>query len=218
VATATEELSSSVAEIGRQVAQSTQIAKAAVDEAQQADAIMRSLAEAASRIGEIVSLINDIASQTNLLALNATIEAARAGEAGKGFAVVAGEVKHLATQTGKATEEISQQIGAVQAETERAAHAIRSIGETINRIDGISTAIASAVEEQGAATREIARNIEQAARGTQEVSSNISDVTHAAAQAGEAASGVLSAARVLKGDADRLDHAVGGFLGQVRAA
>ncbi|MGE5504911.1 MAG: methyl-accepting chemotaxis protein [Actinomycetota bacterium] len=217
VAAATEELSSSVSEIGRQVVESTRIAKAAVKEATETDEIVRGLAEAAGRIGEIVNLINDIASQTNLLALNATIEAARAGDAGKGFAVVANEVKSLANQTARATEEIAQQIGAVQSETTRAAQAIRSVGITIGRIDEISTTIASAVEEQSAATAEIARNVEEAARGTQEVSSNITNVTQAASEAGNAASGVLGAAQLLNADADRLNGAVGGFLRQVRA-
>jgi len=217
VAAATEELSSSVAEIGRQVDQSAEIAKAAVREATETDAIVRGLAEAANRIGEIVHLINDIASQTNLLALNATIEAARAGEAGKGFAVVANEVKHLANQTAHATEEIAQQVGAVQEQSTRAADAIRSVGQTIGRIDGISAAIAMSVEQQRAATDEIARNIEQAARGTQEVSCNISDVMKAAGESGAAAIGVLEAARRLNGHSDHLNQAVDGFLGHIRA-
>jgi len=217
VAAATEELSSSVNEIGRQVAESAEIARAAVREAGETDTVVRALADATGRIGEIVNLINDIASQTNLLALNATIEAARAGEAGKGFAVVANEVKSLANQTAKATEEIGQQIGAVQAETGRVAAAIKNVGATITRIDEISTAIASAVEEQTAATREIARNVEEAAKGTQEVSSNIAGVTRAAADAGTGADTVLHAATGLKRDSGTLSDAVGAFLRQVRA-
>jgi len=217
VAAATEELSSSVAEIGSQVARSTAIAKAAVQEATETDAIVCGLAEAAARIGEIVNLINDIASQTNLLALNATIEAARAGEAGKGFAVVANEVKNLANQTTRATDEIAQQIGAVQEKTREAAAAIRNVTGTIGRIDEISSAIAAAVEQQGAATLEIARNVEQAARGTSEVSGTIAEVTNAAVEAGSAAQGVLDAARLLTGNASRLDGSVSGFLRGVRA-
>jgi methyl-accepting chemotaxis protein len=217
VAAASEELSSSVAEIGRQVGESAHVARDAVTETAHTDAIVRGLAEAAGRIGEIIRLINDIASQTNLLALNATIEAARAGEAGKGFAVVAGDVKNLANQTARATDEIAQQINSVQTETNRAVEAIRSVSATIARIDEISAAIASAVEEQSAATREIARNVEEAARGTQEVSSNIGGVTQAAQETGSAAASVLDTARHLAGNSQGLGRAVGDFVAKVRA-
>ncbi len=217
VAAAAEELSGSVAEIGQQVARSATVTKAAVQEASQAEDIVRALAGAAQRIGEIVRLITDIAGQTNLLALNATIEAARAGDAGKGFAVVAGEVKALATQTARATDEIAGQIGAVQEETRRAAAAIETVVGTIGRMDEIATAIASAVEEQAAATREIARNVEQAALGTHEVSSSIAEVTGASGDAAAAARGVLEAAHDLNGNAGRLDAATADFLRKVRA-
>jgi len=216
VAAATEELSSSVAEIGRQVSESARVSRNAVEEAAHTDSIVRGLSEAAGRIGEVINLINDIASQTNLLALNATIEAARAGEAGKGFAVVANEVKNLANQTAKATEEIGQQITAVQTETSRAVDAIHSVSATIGRIDEISSAIASAVEEQSAATQEIARNVEEAARGTHEVSSNISGVTSAAGETGTASQTVLDAARRLTGESGVLRSSVSDFVARVR--
>ena len=216
VAAAAEELSSSIAEIARQVAESAKIASQAVEEAGATNRTIQGLADAAQRIGDVVKLINDIASQTNLLALNATIEAARAGEAGKGFAVVASEVKTLATQTAKATEEIAQQIAAIQSATGDAVAAIKGIGGTIGRISEIATTIATAVEEQGAATREIARNVQQAARGTNEVSSNIVGVKQAAVQTGTAAAEVLNAANALSEQAERLRVGVDEFLAQIR--
>ena len=218
VATATEELSSSIQEISRQVAQSSQVADRAVQEAHHTDEQIHGLAQAAQRIGEVVNLISDIAEQTNLLALNATIEAARAGESGKGFAVVAHEVKNLATQTAKATEEIGQQIADIQAETNEAVRAIQSITATIGEMSEISGMIAAAVEEQGAATNEIARNVEQASTGTREVSSNIVEVTQSAGETGSAATQVTSVATSLNSQADNLRNQVEKFLGGVRAA
>jgi len=218
VASATEELSSSIAEISRQVSHSSQIAATAVSEAGKANDMVQGLLGASQKIGEVIALINDIADQTNLLALNATIEAARAGEAGKGFAVVAAEVKNLATQTSKATEEIGAQITGVQGATQDAVKAIASIGKTISEIDQIAATIAAAVEEQGAATQEIARNVEEAAKGTQEVSSNIGGVTEAANGTGAAANQVLTASRSLSTQSDELRAVVQTFLTQVKAA
>ena len=175
------------------------------------------LSRAATRIGDVVELINTIAGQTNLLALNATIEAARAGEAGRGFAVVASEVKALAEQTAKATGEIGQQISGIQAATQESVGAIREISGTIERLSEIASAIAAAVEEQGTATEEISRNVQQAAQGTQEVSSNVVDVQRGASRTGSASSQVLAAARSLSGDSNRLKLEVGRFLDSVRA-
>jgi methyl-accepting chemotaxis protein len=218
VSSGTEELSSSISEIGRQVVTSAQIARKAVDEAGVTDATMQGLADNAGRISVVVDLIQTIASQTNLLALNATIEAARAGEAGRGFAVVASEVKSLANQTAKATDEIRAQIASMQQVTSSAVGAIRNIGQTISEINEVTTAIAAAVEQQGAATREIARNIQHAAGGTSEVSSNIIGVSTASAEAGAAAGQVLSASDALRREADLLRSEIDAFLSNIRAA
>ncbi len=198
--------------------QSTQIAEKAVAEAQHTSEQVKSLAEAAQKIGEVVNLINDIAAQTNLLALNATIEAARAGEAGKGFAVVASEVKTLATQTAKATEEIAAQIAGMQQATGSTVTAIDHIRGTIGEISHVAMTIASAIEEQGAATQEIARNVQQAARGTQDVSANIGGVTKAAATTGAATARMQQATSRLAEQSERLAAEVDRFLATVRAA
>ncbi|QOZ46734.1 methyl-accepting chemotaxis protein [Bradyrhizobium sp. CCBAU 53340] len=218
VASATEEMASSVGEISRQVQESARMAGDAVVQARATTERVSELSKAASRIGDVVELINTIAGQTNLLALNATIEAARAGEAGRGFAVVASEVKALAEQTAKATDEIGQQISGIQAATNDSVGAIKEISSTIERLSEISSAIAAAVEEQGAATQEIARNVQQAAHGTQQVSSNITDVQRGATETGTASSQVLSAAQMLSNDSSRLKNEVSKFLGSVRAA
>ncbi|WP_440638558.1 methyl-accepting chemotaxis protein [Bradyrhizobium sp. PUT101] len=218
VASAAEEMSSSVREIGRQVQDSSRIANEAVSQAHATTERVSELSRAASRIGDVVELINAIAGQTNLLALNATIEAARAGEAGRGFAVVASEVKALAEQTAKATGEIGQQVGGIQAATQDSVGAIGEISGTIARLSEIASAIAAAVEQQGAATQEIARNVQEAARGTQQVSSNVGDVQRGASETGSASSQVLTAAQMLSRDSNRLKLEVGKFLDSVRAA
>jgi methyl-accepting chemotaxis protein len=218
VASATEELSSSVNEISRQVQESARMASEAVGQARGTTDRVSELSKAATRIGDVVELINTIAGQTNLLALNATIEAARAGEAGRGFAVVASEVKALAEQTAKATGEIGQQINGIQAATQDSVNAIKEISGTIEKLSEISSTIAAAVEEQGAATQEISRNVQQAAQGTQQVSSNITDVQRGASETGSASSQVLSAAQTLSGDSGRLKSEVSRFLNSVRAA
>ncbi|MGB8842777.1 MAG: methyl-accepting chemotaxis protein [Aliidongia sp.] len=218
VAMASGELTASVDEIGRQVARSNDIAAQAVGEADRTNFTVQGLSAAAEKIGEVVRLIENIASRTNLLALNATIEAARAGDAGKGFAVVATEVKSLATQTAKATGEIAGQIAAMQAETSAAVGAIRSIGDTIGTISEIATVIASAVDQQSAATQEITRNVREAAQGTNEVSGTIAGVSEAADRTGTAASQVLASAGQLSSSVDTLRVNLDQFLGKIRAA
>jgi len=218
VASATEQMTSSVNEISRQVQDSARIAAAAVAQAKTTNDRVGELAKAAARIGDVVELINTIAGHTNLLALDATIEAARAGEAGRGFAVVASEVKALAEQTAKATGEISTQISGIQSATGQSVEAIKEIGDTIGKISEIASTIASAVEEQGAATQEISRSVQQASRGTGQVSINIIDVQRGANETGTASSQVLTAARSLSGESDRLKREVARFLASVRAA
>jgi len=217
VAAATEELSASIGEITARVEDSAQVSANAVDEAARVNIMVEGLAGAVARIDEVVSLITDIASQTNLLALNATIEAARAGDAGKGFAVVANEVKNLANQTARATDEISAQIAAVQGATQEAVSGIRGISGTIAKISEISAAIATAVEEQGAATSEISRSVSQAYEGTKQVSVNINGVTQASTEAGAASHQVLDAARNLATQSERLKDGVHGFIKHLRA-
>ena len=217
-AAASEEMAASVNEIGRQVEDAQRIARSAVEQAERTNQRVATLSQAATRIGEVVKMINEVAEQTNLLALNATIEAARAGEAGRGFAVVASEVKALAAQTAKATDEIASQITQMQHATGESVSAINEIGMTISRISEISSAIAAAVEEQGAATHEIARNVQEAASGAREVTSSIAQVNRGAVDTGAAAAQVHGSAAALLGESQRLSIEVERFISAVRAA
>jgi methyl-accepting chemotaxis protein len=218
VSVAAEELSSSVSEIGRQVVQSVEISQTAVSEANSTAGIVQELSHAAGKINDIIAFISNIAAQTNLLALNATIEAARAGEAGRGFAVVAAEVKELATQTAKATADISDQIGAIQSSTNRAVTAIGSIAGTIQSMSDYSSAIAIAVEEQGSATNEIVRNVTQASAGTAEVTANIGTVATTTQHVGDAAGRVKELAGDLSTQSQALATEMTRFLATIRAA
>jgi methyl-accepting chemotaxis protein len=218
VASATEELSASVEEIGRQAQESNRIAEAAVLQAEQTDGRIGKLSHAAQEIGDVVKLITAIAEQTNLLALNATIEAARAGDAGRGFAVVASEVKSLASQTAKATDEISSHIAGMQGATRESVAAIKEIGGTIAQISTIASTIASAVEEQGSATQEIARSVQTVAEGTHEAAANILEVNRGAAETGSASANVLDSARALSTESTRLREELDRFMANIRAA
>jgi methyl-accepting chemotaxis protein len=218
VASATDELTASIGEIGQQVQRSSDIAGKASDEAKRTSAVVGELVSGTQKIGEVVALIQNIASQTNMLALNATIEAARAGEHGRGFAVVAGEVKALANQTAKATEEISSQIQAIQSATNEAVGAMQTIDATIAEINQISAAIATSVDQQGAATREIAGSVRQAAHSSQDVNTNIAGVTAAAGNVGKAAGQVMEAAAGLSSQSEKLKSEVNDFLSSIRAA
>jgi methyl-accepting chemotaxis protein len=218
VAGAAEQLAASIAEIGRQVASSSESTSRAVSEANRADSEIRSLAGAAERIGDVVRLISAIAAQTNLLALNATIEAARAGDAGRGFAVVASEVKSLANQTAKATEEISAKVAEMQQSTTASVAAVEAIAQTIAGIDRITATIASAIDQQGVATREIAHNVQQASAGTSQVSANVSGISEAAADTGRVASRVNRASERVHGEVETLRREVTGFLQRLTSA
>ena len=218
VATASNELSASINEIGQQVAQSSRIAVQAVAQAERTSQSVGALAQAAQKIGEVVKMIEGIAGQTNLLALNATIEAARAGEAGRGFAVVASEVKALAEQTAQATQDIQAQVSGIQAATTATVTEIGNIGTIIGQINDITTAIAGAIEEQGAATGEINRSVQQASTGTQDVASNVNGVSGAATKTGAAANEVLGSATELSSQTERLRGEVATFIAAVRAA
>ncbi|MBR0794243.1 HAMP domain-containing protein [Bradyrhizobium jicamae] len=218
VASATEELSASVDEIGRRAKESSQIADAAVRQAEQTDARIGKLSRAAQEIGDVVKLITAIAEQTNLLALNATIEAARAGDAGRGFAVVASEVKSLASQTARATDEISNHIAGMQAATQESVFAIKEIGGTIGQISGIATTIASSVEQQSSATQEIARSVQNVAKGTQETAASVTQVNRGASETGAASEEVLNSARSLSVESSRLREELDRFMANIRAA
>jgi methyl-accepting chemotaxis protein len=218
VAHATQQLTASVSEISNRAHESSHIAGEAVRQANETDSRIAALSKAATRIGNVLKLITDIAEQTNLLALNATIEAARAGAAGKGFAVVAAEVKTLATQTAKATDDIGTQIAEMQAATKESVTAIKDIGSTIGRISEIATAIAVAVEQQSKTTHEIARNVDHAARSTARVAGNIGDVNRAASETGAASTRVLTSAQVLSSEGSKFKEAVEQFLATLRAA
>ncbi len=218
VASATEELSTSVNEIGKRVRESNHIAEAAVVQAQETDGRIGKLSRAAQQIGDVVKLITAIAEQTNLLALNATIEAARAGEAGRGFAVVASEVKSLASQTAKATDEISSHIAGMQGATQELVAAIKEIGDTIGQISEIASSIASAVEQQSSATQEIARSVQNVAQGTNEAAANIMKVNRGATETGSASEEVLNSARTLSTESTRLRSELDRFMANIRAA
>ena len=218
VASATEELASSVREISAQVQESNRIAASAVKQADETDSRINALSQAANRIGDVIKLITSVAEQTNLLALNATIEAARAGEAGRGFAVVAQEVKALASQTAKATDEIGIQIAGMQTATLEAVGSIKMISSTIGKISEITTAISAAIEEQGAATQEISGNIQRTADGTSQVAGTIAEVSHGANQTGAASSQLLSSAKQLSDSTTSLQAEIDGFLKSIAAA